>query len=302
MDFGKLFNVNAVDFRLPSEPIQNAEVLASQPASGRRTLYIGPTGYHMKPWLGKWYPPGAREQDFLRHYARQFNTIEFNTTYYRIPDPSTVRKWRSEVPDDFRFCPKIPQTISHSRDLGLSGADSQIFFEALKAFGESLGCSFLQLPPHFSPRELPILARFLENYAQLSPLSVEVRHPAFFEKTAAAEAYFQLLQQHQVSAVITDVAGRRDVCHLRLTNSSTLIRFVGNGLHPSDYTRVEEWAERLRHWFDQGLKEAYFFCHEPDNLLAPELSAICAEVFAQAMPDLTLRGPKLVDGQQGLLF
>jgi len=302
MDFGKLLNVDTVNFRLQAEPAGNAEVLASTQSPGPRTLYIGPTGYHMKPWVGKWYPPGAREQDFLRHYAKQFNTIEFNTTYYRMPDPSTVRRWRSEVPDDFRFCPKIPQSISQANDLSLNGTAPQIFFEALENFGETLGCSFLQLPPYFSPRELPILARFLENYAQLSPLSVEVRHPAFFQKTAAAEDYFQLLQQHQVSAVITDVAGRRDVCHLRLSNSRTLVRFVGNGLHPSDHTRVEEWAERLSLWFEQGLKEAYFFCHEPDNLLAPELSAICAEIFTQTMPGLTVRGPKLVDGQQGLLF
>lgn len=302
MDFGKLLNVDSVNFRLQAEPAGNAEVLASTQSPGPRALYIGPTGYHMKPWVGKWYPPGAREQDFLRHYAKQFNTIEFNTTYYRMPDPSTVRRWRSEVPDDFRFCPKIPQSISQANDLGLNGTAPQIFFEALENFGETLGCSFLQLPPYFSPRELPILARFLENYAQLSPLSVEVRHPGFFQKTAAAEDYFQLLQQHQVSAVITDVAGRRDVCHLRLTNSRTLIRFVGNGLHPSDHTRVEDWAERLSLWFEQGLKEAYFFCHEPDNLLAPELSAICAEIFTQTIPGLTVRGPKLVDGQQGLLF
>ncbi len=302
MDFGKLLSVDAVDFQLPPDPPGNAELLAGFPKPEQPTIYIGPTGYNMKPWVGKWYPPGAQEKHFLRHYATQFNTIEFNTTHYRMPDPSSVRRWREEVPGDFCFCPKLPQSISHARDLGLSGAEPQIFCEAVAGFGETLGCSFMQLPPHFGLRDLPVLARFLEKYAPLSPLSVEVRNPAFFQKSAESEAYFELLKQHKVAAVITDVAGRRDVCHLQLTNACTLIRFVGNGLHHSDYTRIDDWAQRLKIWFDQGLQAAYFFTHEPDNLLGPELSALCAERFRETIPGVRLRGPKPVAGQQGTLF
>jgi len=302
MDFGKLHSVDKVDFSLPAEPPQNAEVLASFPKPMQQTLYIGPTGYNMKPWVGKWYPPGAKESDFLRHYAAQFNTIEFNTTHYRMPDPSSVRRWRDSVPNDFRFCPKVPQSISHARDLGLNSQEPQIFCDALADFGEALGCSFLQLPPHFGPRDLRMLALFLEKFAAKTPLSVEVRHPMFFQDAPESEALWQLLTKHNVAAVITDVAGRRDVCHMRLTNARTLIRFVGNGLHPTDFTRVEAWAERLKNWFDNGLQEAYFFTHEPDNLLAPELTAYCVEAFEKGIPGIGLRGPKPVSGQQGTLF
>ena len=302
MDFGKLLSVDQVDFMLPPEPPQNADLLAGLPKPSQPSLFIGPTGYNMKPWVGKWYPPGAREQDFLRHYAVQFNTIEFNTTHYRIPDEATVERWHEAVTDDFRFCPKIPQTISHARDLGLSGSEMPVFCEAIQKFEANLGCSFLQLPPHFIPRELNVLARFLEYFSKKIPLAVEVRHPSFFEKTPEAEIFFKLLEKYDVAAVITDVAGRRDVCHMRLTNARTQIRFVGNSLHASDYTRVEEWAKRLKIWFEHGLQEAYFFTHEPDNLLAPELAAFCTEIFSHAMPDVALRGPKTVAGQQGTLF
>ncbi len=302
MDFGKLPSVDQVDFQLPAEPAQNAGVLAILQKPSNPTLYLGPTGYNMKPWVGKWYPPGARESDFLRHYAAQFNTIEFNTTHYRIPDEATVERWAEAVPLDFRFCPKIPQSISHARDLGLSGSEMPVFCTAIQRLGPKMGCCFIQLPPHFIPRELNVLARFLDYFSKKIPLAVEVRNPAFFQNTAGGEAFFELLEKHSVAAVITDVAGRRDVCHLRLTNARTLIRFVGNGLHPSDYSRVEAWAERLKTWFDHGLQEAYFFTHEPDNLLAPELTAFCAEIFRQALPAITLRGPKPVAGQQGKLF
>ena len=302
MDFGKLPSVDNVDFRLPPEPPQNAVLLATLSKPSQPSIYIGPTGYNMKPWVGHWYPPGAREQDFLRHYAAQFNTIEFNTTHYRIPDGAMVDRWRESVTDDFRFCPKIPQSISHARDLGLSGNEMTIFCEAIKGLETKIGCCFIQLPPHFIPRELNVLARFLENFSKQVPLAVEVRHPDFFSKTSEAEHFFNLLQKHNTTAVITDVAGRRDVCHLRLTNARTLIRFVGNGLHPSDFARVEAWAAILKTWFENGLHEAYFFTHEPDNLLAPELTAFCAEIFSQAIPEVILRGPKPVAGRQGTLF
>lgn len=302
MDFGKLPSVDTVRFELPPEPLQNANLLAQLPGCQADNLYIGPTGYNMKAWVGKWYPAGTKEKAFLKHYGRQFNTIEHNTTHYRIPDQATVERWRESTPDDFRFCPKIPQSISHSRDLGLTSGEMLIFCEAILALEGKLGVCFMQLPPGFGPRNLPLLQRFLESFSAAIPLAIEVRHPAFFQAGEASDTYFDLLQQQKVAAVITDVAGRRDVCHMRLTAENTLIRFVGNGLHSSDYSRVEAWAERFKAWFDAGLHSAYFFTHEPDNLLAPELADFCAKTFADKIPHVALRGPKEVGGQQGTLF
>ncbi|MEO6038703.1 MAG: DUF72 domain-containing protein, partial [Saprospiraceae bacterium] len=252
----------------------------------------------------KWYPAGAKDKDFLRYYGQQFNTIEHNTTHYRIPDAATVARWREETPADFRFCPKIPQTISHAPDLGLREGQIPFFAGMIQGLAEKMGCCFLQLPPYFSIRELPVLQRFLQIFPANIPLAVEARHESFFQKTPSAEAFFQLLTDRHVASVITDVAGRRDVGHLRLTNERVLIRFVGNGLHPTDFTRIQAWSERLLHWFEAGLQEAYFFTHEPDNLLAPELSAYCAETFSARMPQVAMRGPRPLapPAQQGSLF
>ena len=296
MDFGKLPSVEKVDFFLPPEPAPNAEVLAALVPPAQQRLYLGATGYNMKPWVGHWYPFGAKDKDFLRHYGTQFNTIEHNTTHYRIPDTAMVARWREEVPADFRYCPKIPQTISHARDLGLASGLIPLFCEVIAGLEEQMGCCFLQLPPHFSTHDLPMLERFLDVFDRHVPLAVEVRHPSFFQPTVAAEMFYQLLQERHVATVITDVAGRRDVCHMRLTNRQVLIRFVGNGLHSTDYARIRDWSGRLDQWFDAGLHAAYFFTHEPDNLLAPDLAAFCAEVFGERMPGVAMRGPKKVEG------
>ena len=304
MKFGKLESLTGVDFHLPPDPPQNAAVLAALPRLGQPALYVGPTGYNMKEWVGKWYPTGAKDKDFLRYYGTQFNTIEHNTTHYRIPDAATVTRWREETPADFRFCPKIPQTISHAHDMGLHDGQIPFFAEMIRGLADKMGCCFLQLPPYFSIRDLPTLQRFLQVFPRDLPLAVEARHESFFQNTPNSEAFFQLLADHGVSSVITDVAGRRDVCHLRLTNARVLLRFVGNDLQPTDYTRIAAWAERLAAWFDGGLQEAYLFTHEPDNILAPELSAYCAEVFAARMPGVQLRGPHPVAPpvRQGTLF
>lgn len=306
MDFGKLPSIQHVDFLLPAEPPQNEAVLAALPMdSGPSRIYLGATGYNMKNWVGKWYPSGTKDKDFLRHYGAQFNTIEHNTTHYRIPDTATVARWREETPDDFRFCPKIPQTISHARDLGLSTRQIQVFCEVILGLEEKLGCCFLQLPPYFSTQNTMVLLRFLEQFPAEVPLAVEVRHESFFQDTVDAEAFFELLRARRVSTVITDVAGRRDVCHMRLSTNRVLVRFVGNGLHPTDYTRIRDWATRLKDWTAAKLKEVYFFTHEPDNLLAPDLAIFCAETFKENMPEAIVRGPKVIEqmtGVQGTLF
>lgn len=305
MDFGKLPSVDQVDFTLPRDPLQNKILLDSLPVrTAAPLIYLGATGYNMKAWVGRWYPAGAKDREFLHYYGRQFNTIEHNTTHYRIPDAASVARWREEAPEDFRYCPKIPQTISHARDLGLSGPEISLFCDAIRELAPKLGCCFIQLPPHFNTQNLPVLARFLDVFPADIPLAVEVRHESFFKPGIAADDFFQLLQTYNVSTVITDVAGRRDVCHMRLSSGRVLVRFVGNALHPSDYARIRDWAARLADWFDAGLREAYFFCHEPDNLLAPELAIFAAETFPAAIPDAVLRGPRPLKpaARQGSLF
>jgi uncharacterized protein YecE (DUF72 family) len=304
MDFGKLDSIDKVDFSFQEEPIQNDDILKKASLiPSKPTIYIGATGFSMKPWVGKWYALGTKDNHHLRQYGHQFNTIEHNTTHYRIPDEATVKRWYEEVPADFRYCPKLPQTISHAHDLALNSPQLTQFCENIVGLKEKLGCCFLQLPPYFLPKQLIILENFLSNWNKAIPLAVEVRNEAFFEPTLESEHFFQTLAHYNIATVITDVSGRRDVCHLRLSNSKVLIRFVGNGLHSTDYQRVDAWAAKLKTWFSAGLKEAYFFSHQPDNLLSPEMAVYAVEVFKKEMVEVVVRGPKEVKTAiQGTLF
>ena len=305
MEFGKLTDVSNVDFRLPPDPAYNLKILEQQRAAGGAPpphLYIGATGWSMPQWVGSWYPAGTRSKDFLPAYGRQFNTIELNTTHYRIPTPDTVARWYEQTPADFRFCPKVPQSISHSRDLGRNGPDLPAFTEAIAGLRDKMGCCFAQLPPYFNPESFDVLERFLDAWPRTLPLAVEVRHRDWFADPEAGEALFTALEARGVAAVLTDVAGRRDVLHLRLTAPRTVVRFVGNGLHPTDYSRIDEWVARLAAW---ALPEVYFFTHEPDNLQAPELAHYLTS-RAQQYTNAVTRGPSPprpdTTGEQMALF
>ena len=72
------------------------------------------------------------------------------------------------------------------------------------------------------------------------------------------------------------MAGRRDVLHQAVTGKTVVIRFIGNDLHPTDYTRIDAWVLKLKEWFDMGLHEVYFFIHQPDNMNVPTLSEYLA--------------------------
>lgn len=294
MKFGKIDTIENVDFRLPPDASGTIQALEkNHSTAANRHLYIGCTGWGMKEWVGKYYPPGAKTADYLKFYGQQFNTIELNTTHYRIPDQKTVEKWQQETPDDFRFCPKLPQIISHSNDLGFGAETTLLFAESVHHLFEKLGCCFIQLPPYMGPEKLPVIERFFKHFPNHIPLALELRHEAWFTDGAAFEALCSLMEAYQIAPVLTDVAGRRDVLHMRLTTDTVLIRFVGNGLHPSDYSRINSWAERLSVWFDLGLKSLYFFCHEPDNLLSPELAQYAYKQFSK-IKDVHSRGPKLI--------
>ncbi|MGB0526041.1 MAG: DUF72 domain-containing protein [Flammeovirgaceae bacterium] len=301
MKFGKLSDISTVDFSLPIDHPQTAHVLAKATTEQKAPIYFGCPAWGCKDWVGKIYPPKTKSADFLTYYAKQFNTIELNTTHYRIPTVDTVRKWVEKAGRGFKFCPKIPQSISHFGS-NLQKVDHLVedFALAIHEMGALLGICFMQLPPHFSPKHAPHLIRFVENFPL--PLSIEFRHPDWFTPSEAVEQVFEAMKKHQVATVITDVAGRRDVCHMRLTSPVAVIRFVGNDLHPTDFSRLDVWMERLKAWQGAGLQEIYFFLHEPDDVHCPEL----AEQFiakANTTLELNLKPIRFYNQEvQGTLF
>lgn len=302
MKFGKVASsdLDEIDFKLPALSARSEAFLKGKPSVHKPELYFGATGWGMPEWVGSYYPPKVARKNFLYHYARQFNSLEFNSTHYRIPKPEQVQEWKAQVPERFRFGPKIPQRISHSKDLDAADKHCSLFCASIVELSAHLGHCFMQLPPYFGRERFPILQQFLERFPLNDiPLAVEFRHPSWFEGNQSA--VFDFLAEKGCATVITDVAGRRDILHQEICSDTLMLRFVGNDLHTTDFERLDAWMQSLSEWTDKGLRRIYAFLHEPDNIRVPELATYFVKA-ANKTWDLNLKPPKRYENPQQQLF
>lgn len=297
MEFGKVSEQELanIDFTLPPDPEVNSKVL--KPRKTPTKFHIGCAKWGRKDWVGKLYPPKTKEKDFLEHYARIFNCIEFNAVFYRMPFPTDVMKWKSKVPKDFLFCPKFTNTITHLKRLKNTGFETGKYLEAITEFKENLGPIFLMPHPQVSPKQAENIYEFVAQFPDDVDMFVELRHPDWFANGFNTEMY-QFLKQQKRGLIITDAAGRRDCVHMHLTTPECFIRFVGNSLHHTDYERIDEWVQRIKQWMEQGLKTCYFFMHQHEELHSPELiKYLIEQLNKHCGTDLT--PPKLYNEQSG---
>lgn len=302
MKFGRLDadQLSAIAWQLPEDPPITQRLLEKlTPSHQPPAIYIGCSVWTDASFIGKVYPKGTPAKNFLKVYCQQFNTVELNTTFYSIPSVAKVKKWKETATPGFKFCPKVAQSISHRSKLDEQRRWLDIFIEAVLHFEESLGMTFMQLPPYFQPGNMDGLLLLLEQVPQGFSFSIELRHPAWFNDTAAQQTLFDALQEQGIGAVITDTAGRRDVLHQTLTTDCAFIRFVGNNLDQTDYARIDLWVQKLQQWIQRGLKNIYFLMHEPEKALCADLTQYMIEKL-NTLEGLRITPPSLA--QQATLF
>jgi uncharacterized protein YecE (DUF72 family) len=302
MEFGRVSpsELDHIDFTLPPDHPFTAKFVAGYNSRAKAKVYVGCAKWGRPDWVGKLYPKKTKAADFFKHYVQSFSTIELNATFYKA-DPADTAKWAAQAPDHFRFCPKFAQNISHIRRLKNAAAETAVFFDAMAQFGEKTGHLFLQLPDNFTTRSLPELVAYLESVHKQFPIALEVRNANWFSDAPEAVALYNKLHELNVATVITDAAGRRDCVHQLLTNDVAFIRYVGNSLHPSDYRRIDDWAERISSWLELGVKTVYFFIHNHDEQYSPELAKYAINRLNAAC-GLNIPEPKLLNQNEGLLF
>ncbi len=257
-------------------------------------FYIGCPIWANKEWVGSLYPAGTKASDYLRLYSRQLTTVEGNTTFYAVPSQATLQHWVEEIPATFRFCPKIPKTISHAGKLMDHLAEATSFLRVMSHLGERLGPCFLQLPPSYPPSLIDDLHEFLAGWPAEAQLAVEVRHPAWFN-LRYHQALQDMLASYQMARVVIDTRPIRSLegdkilqgsvyerlvqarkqkpdlpVSIEPTGSFTFLRYIGHPVFEQNTSYLDEWAKTLAGWLGKGL-DAYVFCHCPDERQDPEL-------------------------------
>ncbi len=273
MEFGHVYdNLEPIDFSLPPDTEKSIKSLQANTNKDNLMVYVGGTKWAVKSWLGKIYPVKTPESEFPREYSKNFNTIEFGPTFYNIYQQEKIAKWKESAEDSpgFKFCPRFFQGISHIRRLVNVDDLTLKYYQSLNAFGNQLGPVLLQFGDNFTPKSFPTLKAYLESLPPSIKVAVEVRNKNWFASDGDRMYLFDLLNRLNIIWVISDTPGRRDCVHMELTSPDAFIRFVGNNLDKTDYSRIDEWVERLNVWKAHGLRSIWFFMHQFDESTVPD--------------------------------
>ncbi len=250
-----------------------------------RPVRIGCSGWNYAHWRnGVFYPARLPPARWLEFYAGRFETVEVNTTFYRLPRTDAVVRWVEETPAQFLFSVKASRYLTHVKRLRELGPGLERFLERIEPLLASpkLGPLLWQLPPSFR-RDDERLAEALVRLPRELRHCVEFRHPSWFVPET-----FALLREHEVALVIGDRPQVRAFQAYELTAGWTYVRFhAGTRGRHGNYSESElrEWAERLRGWSRTREVCAYFnhdregFAPRNAVLLDRLLSAESRETF-----------------------
>lgn len=170
-------------------------------------VHVGCQGWNYEDWVTGptervFYPRGTRAAGMLEIYARVFETVEVDSTFYAIPPTTTFEGWAKRTPPGFTFSLKLPQAITHELGLGTgSAALLEEFCERARTLKERLASVLIQLPPQFELNKENGLAlrAFLPRLPRDIPFSIEFRSPGWLKQTV-----FDFLAEHNVALALVE--------------------------------------------------------------------------------------------------
>jgi uncharacterized protein YecE (DUF72 family) len=219
--------------------------------------FVGTSGYCYDHWTENvFYPAGLPQREYLEFYARHFDSVELNVSFYRLPKKETFVNWAKRTPRGFSFVVKGSRYITHIKRLKGIEESLRFFFAQISGLGNKLSAVLWQLPPGFK-KDLSRLEGFLRNTRKIKRklrLIFEFRHPSWF-----AEDTYHLLRKRNICLCIAH-SPHWPVAR-EVTADFVYLRFHGGQhLYGSNYTEEElrEWADFARQIL-AGRKDLYAF-------------------------------------------
>jgi len=210
-------------------------------------LRIGCSGWSYKDWQGIFYPKELPAKDYLKFYSGVFNSVEIDSSFYRIPNQFMITQWKNNTPTGFVFSPKLPKKITHDNKLKGSESTLVYFYSVLNKLGPKLGPIAVQLPPSIKlSTHLETLKAFLSQLRPEFKHAIEFRHKSWF----TAEVY-ELLRKSNVAMVWslnqyveTPPEVTADFIYLRMVGDREITEFTGIQRDRSE--DMKRWAEAMK--------------------------------------------------------
>lgn len=215
--------------------------------------YAGTSGLVLPVRNKQYYPDQFKEKSRLSYYSSLFNSIEVNSSFYKIPRAVTIAKWLVEVPEGFKFTFKLWRGITHEKDLIFSPADVAEFMQAVAAAGKHKGCLLVQFPPGARANLMPQLKQLITCIREYDSehtwkVALEFRHASWYNNELA-----DLVQNHRLSVVLQDIPASATPFKYA-TGNPIYLRFHGpGGKYKGSYTDdvLHEYAAYIKEWQDQ---------------------------------------------------
>lgn len=212
-------------------------------------FYCGTSGLQI-PIPKRDFPAEHMDKSRLAYYGHYLNSIEINSSFYKLPQQKTVLRWAGEVPRGFRFTFKCWREITHQKNLLFNNGQLGCFINAIKLPQENKGCLLIQFPPSLQVNAQAQLAELLELLSGCSwPLAVEFRHRSWYKDSS-----FDLLKGHQAAMVLQDMPACAAPFELT-ADDFVYLRFHGpSGNYKGSYSEsfLSEYASYISEWQQEG--------------------------------------------------
>lgn len=278
--------------------------------STKECAHVGCQGWNYADWVTPpasstpvFYPQGTRDADMLSVYARAFDTVEVDSTFYAVPSATVVDAWHKRSPARFTFALKLPREITHELNLG-KAADATLaeFCDHARLLQDKLAAVLIQLPPQFdaTPENTRALARFLPRLPTDLRFAVEFRHASWL-----ADEVIDLLNRHNVALALVEgewIARRAmwqrverleaDFAYIRWMGARDLSRF--DAVQRPQDKNLELWSEAIRRLCARVSEVFAYFSNFYEGFAPASANKI------KALLDMPVTTPDELERQQSL--
>jgi uncharacterized protein YecE (DUF72 family) len=219
----------------------------------KRKIYVGTSGWHYKHWKGTFYPEDTKEAQQFGYYIQNFDTVEINNSFYRLPEAKTFEEWRKSSPKDFVFVVKASRFITHMKKLNVDAGSIRLFFSRVARLKEKLGVVLFQLPPKWNVNT-ERLVNFLSRLPKGIRCAFEFRNFTWY-----TQEVYDLLAKYNCAFCIYEL--EYHVTPLEVTADFVYVRLHGPGKkYQGNYTtaQLRKWAKRSTEW-RKNKKDVYVY-------------------------------------------
>jgi uncharacterized protein YecE (DUF72 family) len=235
-------------------------------------LVIGTSGWQYRDWRPGLYPAKLPQRLWLERFAEEFETVEVNNAFYRLPERHTFEQWRARTPDDFRFAVKMSRYLTHIKRLKDPAEPVARFLARADALGDKLGPVLLQLPPTLKV-DVAALDETLGLFPAHVRVAVEPRHESWWTDEVRA-----LLERHGAALSWADRKGRPLSPLWRTTDFGYLRMHEGRAKPWPRYGRraLSAWLDRIGERL-AGVTTWVFFNNDPGGAAVIDAAAMAAQ-------------------------